>query len=83
MSASLKLGDFGRNDKTLMIKKMYSEALRMMNEGDYLQAKELLEKVVQRDYSFVPAKTTLDICNKHLSIEKGLEIIDETKNKLD
>jgi hypothetical protein len=73
ISASLKLGDLGRSKKEDLVKKMYSMALRLMNDGNYKDAKDILEKTLQKDRGFTPAKKSLKIVMKQLEIQKNLE----------
>ena len=75
ISASLKLGDLGRGKKQDRLKTMYSNALRLMNEGSYIPAKKLLELILKNDYTYSPAKKSLKSCKKQIEIEKELNLI--------
>jgi hypothetical protein len=81
VSASLKLGDLGRAKQSEIIRKMYAQALRMVNDGDYEEANTALEIILQKDPGFTPAKKTLKNVKKQLETQKSLdEIIKEQQN---
>lgn len=82
ISASLKLGDLGRKNKKIVIKKMFADALRMMNNGDYLGAKQVLKEILKKDFGFTPAYKRLEICNKQLKIQNSIETIQNTEKDL-
>ena len=72
ISASLKLGDMGRERKRLQIKSMYSNALNLINQSSYVEAKDILKDILKLDYAFTPAKRNLDFCNKQITSGKEL-----------
>jgi hypothetical protein len=72
ISASLKLGDMGREKKRLQIKSLYSNALNLINQSNYKDAKDVLVEILKLDYAFTPAKKNLDFCNKQISSDKEI-----------
>ena len=58
---------------------MYSNALRLMSEGNYIEASEVLQEILKVDYGFSPAKKSLDHCKKQIETEQELNIIIENK----
>jgi len=82
VSATLKLGDLGRSKKEAMLRKLYSDALKLMAESKYGEAKEILEFILKKDPGFTPAKISLENCNYQLKLEKEIKNIYENQNKL-
>jgi hypothetical protein len=79
ISASLKLGDLGREKKETEVKKMYSNALRLMSEGNYDLAIDQLKEIIKKDRTFTPAKKSLAQCHKQNETQKDLDIIIENR----
>jgi len=75
ISASLKLGDLGRGKKAVLVNKMYSNALKLMSEGNYEAAKDVLIEILKNDYSYTPAKESLKYCKKQIQIQNELNIM--------
>lgn len=82
ISATLKLGDLGRGKKELSVKKMYAESLKLINDGSYKEAKVLLEKILQKDGGFTPAKKSLKNALRQIEIQKNLEEVIEKQREL-
>lgn len=82
VSATLKLGDLGRDKKETLLRKLYSDALKLMTENKYQEAKEILEFILKKDPGFTPAIKSLENCNYQLRIEKDIKNIYENQNKL-
>jgi hypothetical protein len=80
ISASLKLGDLGRSKKSQQVKEMYSQALKLMNQGNYQNAYELLQEILIKDRTYTPAKTSLQYCKKQIDIEDDLNLIIKNKS---
>ena len=83
VSASLKFGDFGRDKKSSLIKNLYSSALKLMNDGNYEEAKVILIEILKKDKGFTPAKKSLNNCNEMLKVDSRIrEYYQENKNKI-
>ncbi|OHD05388.1 MAG: hypothetical protein A2086_09270 [Spirochaetes bacterium GWD1_27_9] len=82
ISASLKLGDLGRGKNELIIKKMYSVALHLMNSGNYQEAKEILEKIIEKEPNFSPAKKSLKNVQRQLDIQDNLNEVIKSQREL-
>ncbi len=75
VSASLKLGDMGRGKKELQVKKMFSNALRLMDQGNYDLAIDALKDIIKFDRTFTPAKRSLEQCSRQIQTESDLNVI--------
>ncbi|HOV12894.1 MAG TPA: UPF0164 family protein [Spirochaetota bacterium] len=82
VSATLKLGDLGRKNRELSIKKMYSESLKLINDGNFTEAKVLLEKILEKDSGFTPAKKSLKNALRQIETQKNLEEVIEKQREL-
>jgi hypothetical protein len=79
ISASLKFGDMGRDKKRIMLKNMYSDALKLVSDGNYTEAQILLQDILKRDDAYTPAKKSLKYCKKQLETEKELDYLFEDR----
>jgi len=77
VSASLKLGDLGRSNKEINIRKLYAASLKLISEGNYNEAKEQLLQLLKIDPLYTPAKVSLKQCEKQIQTESDLKNIIE------
>ncbi len=82
ISATLKLGDLGRKKNEINIKKMYAESLNLINEGNFSEAKMVLEKILDIDSGFTPARKSLKNAMRQLDTQKNLEDVIEKQREL-
>ena len=73
------MGDLGREKKRLLLKKMYSDALKLMGDGNYTGAQEVLAEILKTDYAYTPAKRSLIYCKKQLKAEEELKDVFDNK----
>lgn len=77
ISASLKLGDLGREKKRVMVKKMFANALEFYNESEYEAAIEMLNKVLEKEPRHEPAREKLK------EIEKTQKLLQQYNQLID
>ncbi len=82
VSASIKMGDFGRKDKFVTISNQYLSSVRLMNQGKYSEAIPLLENILFNDRTFTPALRSLELCKRHLRIQQEIEGISNLNTSL-
>ncbi len=82
VSASLKLGDFGREKKMITLTGLYVNAVRLMNTGQYSEAFDILNTILINDPTYTPAKKSLEICKKNMKLREGIDDIININNSL-